>query len=255
MTSGPTPLAGHRSSVASARLIDAPDGRMVSTFRIEGGKHVGAIGPPEGQVLERAIRHAAQFGIPVVGTIASSGADVLEGVSSLHAWGRVAKALADASGVVPTVLIVIGPCVSGPALLLGLADITVMTDDAFAYVSGPDTVRDFTGIELDHRALGGPGIHDRRSGVDAPWHHIGRIHVWRQELKSTHVDWIALDVADPARVRQGALNRNGALRAIASAMGAPPVLLQTSDLPMPPDELLAELHRRHVLHASSESAS
>ena len=99
------------------------------------------------------------------------------------------------------------------------------------------------------------GIHDRRSGVDAPWHHIGRIHVWRQELKSTHVDWIALDVADPARVRQGALNRNGALRAIASAMGAPPVLLQTSDLPMPPDELLAELHRRHVLHASSESAS
>lgn len=165
MTSGPTPLAGHRSSVASARLIEAPDGRMVSTFRIEGGKHVGAIGPPEGMVLERAIRHAAQFGIPVVGTIASSGADVLEGVSSLHAWGRVAKALADASGVVPTVLVVIGPCVSGPALLLGLADITVMTDDAFAYVSGPDTVRDFTGIELDHRALGGPAIHDRRSGV------------------------------------------------------------------------------------------
>ena len=165
MTSGPTPLAGHRSPTASARLVEAPDGRMVSTFRIEGGKHVGAIGPPEGQVLERAIRHAAEFGIPVVGTIASSGADVLEGVSSLHAWGRVAKALADASGVVPTVLIVIGPCVSGPALLLGLADITVMTDDAFAYVSGPDTVRAFTGIELDHRALGGPGIHDRRSGV------------------------------------------------------------------------------------------
>ena len=165
MTTGPTPLAAHRSSTATARLIEAPDGRMVSAFRIEGGKHVGAIGPPEGQVLERAIRQAADLGIPVVGTIASSGADVIEGVASLHAWGRVAKALADASGVVPTLLTVIGPCVSGPALLLGLADITVMTADAFAYVSGPDTVRAFTGIDLDHRMLGGAAVHDRRSGV------------------------------------------------------------------------------------------
>src|SRR5690606_17257167 len=98
----------------------------------------------EGMVVERAIRLAAHLGIPVLGTVASSGADVLEGVASLHAWGRVAKALADVSGVVPTVLTVVGPCVSGPALLLGLADLTVMTEDAFAYVSGPDTVRSIT---------------------------------------------------------------------------------------------------------------
>jgi len=161
------PLAGHRSSAASARLTTAPDGRLVSTFRVEGGKHVGAIGPGEGMVMERAIRQAADLGIPVVGTIASSGADVLEGVASLHAWGRVAKALADASGVVPTLLVVIGPCVSGPALLLGLADVTVMTEEAFAYVSGPDTVLAITGIDLDHRTLGGAGIHERRSGVAA----------------------------------------------------------------------------------------
>ena len=167
MTGDSTPLAGHRSATATARLVDAPDGRMVSTFRIEGGKHRGAIGPPEGQVMERAIRHAIDFGIPVVGVIASSGADVEEGIPSLHAWGRVAKALADASGVVPTLLAVVGPCVSGPALLLGLADITVMTESAFAYVSGPDTVRSFTGIDIDHQALGGAGAHDRRSGVSS----------------------------------------------------------------------------------------
>lgn len=165
MTLDRSPLAAHRSATATARLVEAPDGRGVSTFRVEGGKHRGAIGPPEGQVIERAIRHAIDFGIPVVGTIASSGADVAEGVPSLHAWGRVAKALADASGVVPTLLSVIGPCVSGPALLLGLADLTVMSESAFAYVSGPDTVRAFTGIDLDHRALGGSGAHDRRSGV------------------------------------------------------------------------------------------
>ena len=141
------------------------DGRSISTFRIAGGKHVGAIGPPEGATLERATRLAVELGVPLVGTIASSGADVTEGIASLHAWGKVAKALADASGVVPTILVVIGPCVSGPALLMGIADIVVMTRDAFAYVSGPDTVRAFTGIGLDNMALGGATMHGRRSGA------------------------------------------------------------------------------------------
>src|SRR5205085_8000389 len=162
----PTPLATHASEAASARL-EQLDGRQVSTFRIVGGKHVGAIGPPEGLVVERAIRAGITLGIPVVGTIASSGADVLEGVASLHAWGRIARALGEASGVVPTVLCVIGPAVSGPALLLGLADVVIMTSDAFAYVSGPDTVLAFTGIEVENQMLGGAGVHDRRSGVAA----------------------------------------------------------------------------------------
>jgi acetyl-CoA carboxylase carboxyltransferase component len=160
----PTPLVGRRSDAATAWLTEI-DGRPVSTFRIEGGKHVGAIGPPEGEALQRAVRVAINLGIPLVGTIASSGADVAEGVASLHAWGRVARALVDASGVVPTILSVVGPCVSGPALLLGVTDVVVMTDDAFAYVSGPDTVRAFTGIDLDNRALGGSALHRTRSGV------------------------------------------------------------------------------------------
>ncbi|MFM8302796.1 MAG: acyl-CoA carboxylase subunit beta [Actinomycetota bacterium] len=198
MTGETTPLAAYRSETATARLTEAPDGRLVSTFRIAGGRHRGAIGPPEGQVCERAIRHAIDLGIPVVGTIASSGADVAEGISSLHAWGRVAKALADASGVVPTVLMVVGPCVSGPALLLGLADVTVMTEDAFAYVSGPDTVRAFTGIDLDHRALGGIGAHDRRSGVSTV--------VVADAAAATDMAWAILDylpgnhLEDPPRV-------------------------------------------------------
>jgi acetyl-CoA carboxylase carboxyltransferase component len=92
---------------------------------------------------------------------------VSEGVASLHAWGRVARALSDASGVVPTLLAVVGPCVSGPALLLGVVDQVVMTADAFAYVSGPDTVTAFTGVPVSRVELGGPGVHDLRSGVAA----------------------------------------------------------------------------------------
>ena len=159
-----TPIAARRSEAATAALTER-NGRSVVEFDIRGGKHVGAIGPPEGRTLTRAIRQATELGVPVVGTIASSGADVTEGVASLHAWGEVARAMVAASGVVPILLHVVGPCVSGPALLLGLADLVVMTKDSFAYVTGPDTVRSFTGIDVDSRSLGGAPLHATRSGV------------------------------------------------------------------------------------------
>ena len=58
-----------------------------------------------------------------------------------------------------------GACVSGPALALGLFDIVVMTDDAFAYVTGPDSVAEFTGVPSTASELGGAAVHARRSGV------------------------------------------------------------------------------------------
>ena len=194
------PVEARRSDAATAGLTTLHD-HPVATFGIAGGEHVGAIGPPEGAAIERAVRLGIELGVPVVGTISSSGADVIEGVASLHSWGRVARALADASGVVPTVLIVTGPCVSGPALLLGLADLVVMTADAFAYVSGPDTVRAFTGIAVDHRGLGGAPLHGRRSGVAT----LVVEDAAEAELAAGHLlDYLpANHLADPPRVVTG----------------------------------------------------
>jgi acetyl-CoA carboxylase carboxyltransferase component len=160
----PTPVFGHRSEAVEASLRDL-DGRRVSWFNLDGGKHRGAIGTAEGQTIERAVRLAVELGIPIVGRVASSGADVNEGVAALHAWGRVAKALSDASGVVPIVLLLDGPAVSGPALLLGIADHVIMTADSFAYVTGPDVVVEFTGVPIDRDRLGGSSVHERLSGV------------------------------------------------------------------------------------------
>jgi len=165
----PTPAAPvmvQRSDAVTTALSDL-HGRTVSWFRLDGGKHRGAIGVAEGEALERAVHLGVELGVPVVGAIATSGADVGEGVASLHAWGRVARALTDASGVVPTVVAAVGPCVSGPALMLGLVDQVVMTSDAFAYVSGPDTVSAFTGVPVGRADLGGAAVHDLRSGVAA----------------------------------------------------------------------------------------
>jgi acetyl-CoA carboxylase carboxyltransferase component len=160
------PTTAARSSAASAALIEI-DRRTVSWFRLAAGHHRGAIGPIEGDIVERAVRLGPELGVPVVGVLATSGADVGEGVASLHAWGRVARAIGEASGVVPTLLGLIGPCLSGPALLLGLADQVVMTADAFAYVTGPDTIASFTGIWVDRGELGGPAAHGPRTGVAA----------------------------------------------------------------------------------------
>ncbi|HTC80960.1 MAG TPA: carboxyl transferase domain-containing protein, partial [Acidimicrobiia bacterium] len=157
-------VAGRASPAATATLRRL-EGRDVALFRLDGGKHRGAIGPPEGLTIERLVTLATDLGVPIVGILATSGADIHEGVASLHAWGRVARQVSRASGVVPIVFAVVGPCTSGPALMLGLADHVVMTPDAFAYVSGPEAVAEFTGVRIDRVGLGGCPVHDSRTGV------------------------------------------------------------------------------------------
>ncbi|MBV8949497.1 MAG: methylmalonyl-CoA carboxyltransferase [Actinobacteria bacterium] len=157
-------VAGRRSDVVSTALRKI-DGRTVGWFRIAGGKHHGAIGDAGGDAAASLVRTAAEIGVPIVGVLDTSGAELGEGVVGLHAWGKVAKAFADASGAVPTILAVTGACVSGPALLLGMVDQVVMTRNAFAYVTGPDSVIEFTGVAVSRTTLGGAPMHGMRSGV------------------------------------------------------------------------------------------
>ena len=158
------PLNGRQSDAATAALRSL-GGRDVAWFSIAGGKHHGAIGEAGGQAIERSIRMGIELGLPVVGELDTSGAEVGDGPVGLHAWGKVAKALADASGVVPTVLIVTGACISGPALVLGIADVVIMTESAFAYVCGPDSVTEVTGVDVTRSELGSAEIHSSRTGV------------------------------------------------------------------------------------------
>jgi acetyl-CoA carboxylase carboxyltransferase component len=86
-------------------------------------------------------------------------------VAALHGWGTAAAAIAACSGIVPVMMAATGPVVSGPALLLGLADLVVMNAEAVAYVSGPQMVAEFTGVEISLRELGGVATHARSSGL------------------------------------------------------------------------------------------
>jgi acetyl-CoA carboxylase carboxyltransferase component len=110
--------------------------------------------------------HAAlERRLPLVIEMSTVGVDIVEGFGALHAWGRAAAALTACSGSVPIIAIVEGPAISGPALLLGIADLTVMTADAYAFVTGPSMVESFTGVAIAADELGGAANHARYSGV------------------------------------------------------------------------------------------
>jgi acetyl-CoA carboxylase carboxyltransferase component len=140
-------------------------GRSVVAVDIDADVRRGALSSAASETLAIAAVTARAERMPLVGSIGSSGADIVEGMAALHGWGRAARAIADCSGVVPVVFTVTGPAVSGPALLLGLADQVVMTTDAYAFVSGPTMVAEFTGVILDADELGGASAHARFSGA------------------------------------------------------------------------------------------
>lgn len=150
---------------ASAAVRLLAGGRRVVWAEAQDTVHKGALSSAASGVLRNAAIMAREKRLPLVLAMASSGAEIREGVSALHGWGEAAHEITKCSGVVPTIAIVDGPAVSGPALLIGLCDIVIMTNDSFAFVSGPTMVAQMTGVEVSNEELGGTDIHSRQSGV------------------------------------------------------------------------------------------
>ncbi len=141
--------------------------RRVVLARSASQHHAGALTRQDGATIARAAATALAERLPLVLVLSSSGAEVFEGIDSLHGWGEAAAAISKCSGSVPVLGVITGPAVSGPALLLGLADIALMTPDAFSFLSGPDVVESFTGVRITPRDLGGTSMHATSSGLCA----------------------------------------------------------------------------------------
>ena len=150
---------------ATAGIRELPGGRTVVWLAVDGSFHKGALSAAASHVIATAASTARTKGLPLVAHMESSGADIVEGIAALHGWGTAAKALADCSGVVPTFAVVTGPAVSGPALLIGLCDHVLMNNEAYAFVTGPNMVEEFTGIAVSTDELGGASTHARHTGV------------------------------------------------------------------------------------------
>jgi len=156
-----------RARAAGFVRVGAADlhGRRVIEIDARGIENAGALSADDGHSIAAGARAAREQRLPLLVRLASSGADLAEGLGALDGWGRAARELARCSGVVPSIVIVSGPAVSGPALLLGLADFVIMADDSYAFVTGPFMVETFTGVPITADDLGGPQVHARTSGV------------------------------------------------------------------------------------------
>ena len=157
-------LRSRTPGVASTR-IESIDGRRVVVVRIDSSRRKGALSPIDGENIAEAARMALDAQLPLLLFMTSSGADAHEGVAALHGWGIAARVLTRCSGRVPIIAIIDGGVVSGSALLIGLADVVIMTRDAYAFVSGPIGVRQLTGVVINNTDLGGADTHDRSTGV------------------------------------------------------------------------------------------
>ena len=164
------PLSLRRASGAPVTAeVRTVDDRPVVWVELGGTTASGFQGVPmsstASSVVEHAARTAREQGIPLVVVLASTGADIVEGMAAVEGWGRLAKALVDCSGIVPTILVVDGPAVSGPAMLLGVADLVVMTESSYGFVNGPVMVEEFTGVHVTTDELGSAGMLARHAGV------------------------------------------------------------------------------------------
>lgn len=157
-------LRSDTSDNASATVTDL-DGRRVLLVEVGHGPNRGALAPDDAALLQEAFRSAREQRLPIVTLLSTSGVSVDHGIAAVAGWGRAAKELVKCSGEVPILFAACGPVLSGPALLLGIADITVFTQDAYAFVSGPAMVQAFTGVPVTTESLGGAGAHARSSGV------------------------------------------------------------------------------------------
>ena len=158
---------GLRAGVPGTIRAEATEllGREVILVHSDPSIRRGALDLKSSETIAAAATKARQLRVPLVLVLSTSGSDVHDGGAGLHGWGKAAKAMADLSGIVPVMVVMTGPILAGPALILGLADIVVMTTEATAYVVGPDTVEAITGQRLTAAELGGAQVHARHTGV------------------------------------------------------------------------------------------
>ena len=141
------------------------EGRKVMWIEFDASEVAHPLSSQMTAIISEGLRTALDELIPIVLIVNSSGADIAEGVAPLHGWGTAARLLTKCSGRVPTFAMVDGPAVSGPALLLGLVDVVIMTSTSYAFVNGPLMIRQFTGVDITKDELGSASTMERSAGL------------------------------------------------------------------------------------------
>jgi acetyl-CoA carboxylase carboxyltransferase component len=142
------------------------DGRKVCVFSQDFTLFGGALGETYAAKIHKVMDLSESLGIPIIGLNDGGGARIQEGVSALNAYGGIFVRNARASGVVPQISVVLGPCAGGAVYSPALTDFIFMVKDSSRmFITGPDVVKTVTGEDVTLEQLGGALTHATRSGV------------------------------------------------------------------------------------------
>jgi propionyl-CoA carboxylase beta chain len=142
------------------------NGRLVYVFSQDFTVLGGSVSETHAQKICKIMDMAIQNGAPVIGLNDSGGARIQEGVGSLAAYGEVFQRNIEASGVIPQISVIMGPCAGGAVYSPAMTDFIFMVQDSsYMFVTGPDVVKTVTNEVVTAEELGGASTHTKKSSV------------------------------------------------------------------------------------------
>ena len=142
------------------------NGRLVFVYSQDFTVLGGSLGEYHAKKICALIDSAIEIGAPVIGINDSGGARIQEGVDALGGYGELFQRNVRASGVIPQITLVMGPCAGGAVYSPALTDFIFMVKgSSYMFVTGPEVVKTVTGEEVSQEKLGGSKIHTTKSGV------------------------------------------------------------------------------------------
>ena len=126
----------------------------------------GSMGEMHNSKIAAIQEHALKIGCPVIGLFDSGGARIQEGIHGLDIGGKIFKNNTLASGVIPQISVILGPCAGIAVYSPALTDFVLMTKKiSNMFITGPEIIKSVTGEKIDFEGLGGPIVHNQKSGL------------------------------------------------------------------------------------------
>jgi methylmalonyl-CoA decarboxylase subunit alpha len=142
------------------------DGRIVYVFSQDFTVFGGSLSETFAEKICKVMDQAMKVGAPVIGINDSGGARIQEGVQSLAGYAEIFERNILASGVIPQISAIFGPCAGGAVYSPALTDVIIMTENSsYMFVTGPKVTKTVTGEDITTEALGGADVHASKSGV------------------------------------------------------------------------------------------
>jgi propionyl-CoA carboxylase beta chain len=142
------------------------DGRPVCVFSQDFTVFGGSLGEVYGEKIVKIMDHALKTGCPVIGINDGGGARIQEGVVALGLFAEIFYRNVHASGVIPQISLIMGPCAGGAVYSPAITDFTLMVEGtSHMFITGPDVIKTVTGEDVTFEELGGAQAHGAKSGV------------------------------------------------------------------------------------------